>query len=48
MQETKVQDPDFPAAAFQEAGYHVVFRRQKACAGVLSHAGKYHKRSHSA
>jgi len=34
LQETKVQDQDFPAAAFQEAGYHVVFRGQKAHAGV--------------
>lgn len=34
LQETKVQDKDFPAAAFQEVGYHVVFRGQKAHAGV--------------
>jgi len=34
LQETKVQDEDFPAAPFQEAGYHVVFRGQKAHAGV--------------
>jgi exodeoxyribonuclease-3 len=34
IQETKVQDADFPAEAFQEAGYHVVFRGQKAQAGV--------------
>jgi exodeoxyribonuclease-3 len=34
LQETKVQDEDFPAAAFREAGYHVVFRGQKAYAGV--------------
>jgi len=34
LQETKVQDPDFPAAAFREAGYHVVFRGQKTYAGV--------------
>jgi exodeoxyribonuclease-3 len=34
LQETKVQDEDFPAAAFQEAGYHVVLRGQKAHAGV--------------
>lgn len=34
LQETKVQDADFPAASFREAGYHVVFRGQKAHAGV--------------
>ena len=34
LQETKVQDADFPAAAFQEIGYHVVFRGQKAYSGV--------------
>ena len=34
LQETKVQDADFPAMAFLEAGYHVVFRGQKAYAGV--------------
>jgi exodeoxyribonuclease-3 len=34
VQETKVQDKDFPAQSFQEAGYHVVFRGQKAHAGV--------------
>jgi len=34
LQETKVQDADFPATAFREADYHVVFRGQKAYAGV--------------
>ncbi len=34
LQETKVQDKDFPAAAFRDAGYHVAFRGQKAYAGV--------------
>jgi exodeoxyribonuclease-3 len=34
FQETKVQDADFPAAAFKEIGYHVVFCGQKAYAGV--------------
>jgi exodeoxyribonuclease-3 len=34
LQETKVQDADFPAEPFQDAGYHVVFRGQKAHAGV--------------
>jgi exodeoxyribonuclease-3 len=34
VQETKVQDEDFPAAPIREAGYQVVFRGQKAHAGV--------------
>ena len=34
LQETKVQDSEFPVESFQEAGYHVVFRGQKAHAGV--------------
>ncbi len=34
LQETKVQDPDFPTEAFRDAGYHVIFRGQKAYAGV--------------
>ncbi len=34
LQETKVQDADFPAAAFQELGYQVVFHGQKAYNGV--------------
>jgi len=34
LQETKVQDVDFPVGAFVDAGYHVVFRGQKAHAGV--------------
>jgi len=34
LQETKVQDADFPKEAFLEAGYQVVFRGQKAYAGV--------------
>ncbi|HID87597.1 MAG TPA: exodeoxyribonuclease III [Anaerolineae bacterium] len=34
LQETKVQDADFPASAFRDVGYHVVFRGQKAHAGV--------------
>jgi exodeoxyribonuclease-3 len=34
VQETKAQDPDFPAEAFRESGYHVAFRGQKAHAGV--------------
>ncbi|MEW6219240.1 MAG: exodeoxyribonuclease III [Thermodesulfobacteriota bacterium] len=34
LQETKAQDQDFPAAAFREAGYHVVFRGEKSYNGV--------------
>lgn len=34
LQETKAQDPDFPAEPFRDAGYHVVFRGQKSYAGV--------------
>lgn len=34
LQETKVQDADFPAEAFRHAGYYVVFRGRKAHAGV--------------
>lgn len=34
LQETKVQDPDFPVGAFEEMGYHVVFSGQKAYNGV--------------
>lgn len=34
VQETKVQDPDFPLEPIRDAGYHVVFRGQKAHAGV--------------
>lgn len=34
LQETKVQDADFPVEAFTQAGYHIVFRGQKAYAGV--------------
>jgi exodeoxyribonuclease-3 len=34
LQETKVQDRDFPADAFRRSGYHVVFRGQKSYAGV--------------
>jgi len=34
LQETKVQDRDFPAEPFQELGYRVVYHGQKAHAGV--------------
>lgn len=34
VQETKVQDHDFPKAAIEEAGYHVVFRGEKSYNGV--------------
>jgi exodeoxyribonuclease-3 len=36
IQETKVQDEDFPAKPFQEAGYSVVFRGQKSYSGVAT------------
>src|SRR5579859_3656630 len=36
LQETKVQDSDFPAAAFQDAGYHVAFRGMKGYNGVAT------------
>ena len=34
LQETKVQDNEFPAEPLREAGYHVVFRGQKSYNGV--------------
>lgn len=34
LQETKVQDQDFPQGAFTEIGYNIVFRGQKAYSGV--------------
>ena len=34
IQETKAQDADFPLEAFDESGYHVIFRGQKAYNGV--------------
>ena len=34
LQETKVQDKDFPADAFQQAGYRVAYKGQKSHAGV--------------
>lgn len=34
VQETKVQDPDFPAAAFDEIGYKYAFKGQKSYNGV--------------
>jgi len=34
IQETKVQDKDFPVSAFTDAGYHVTFRGQKSYSGV--------------
>lgn len=34
IQETKVQDTEFPEAPIREAGYHAVFRGQKAYNGV--------------
>ncbi len=34
LQETKVQDKDFPVESFEEAGYHAIFRGQKSYNGV--------------
>ncbi len=34
IQETKVQDPDFPETAFKEKGYHCVYKGQKSYNGV--------------
>jgi len=34
LQETKVQDKDFPLKGFEEAGYRVIFRGQKSYNGV--------------
>ncbi len=34
IQETKVEDAEFPALAFSEVGYHVVFRGEKSYNGV--------------
>jgi len=34
LQETKIQDPDFPHAEFTTAGYHAVFSGQKTYNGV--------------
>lgn len=34
IQETKVQDKDFPESQIKEVGYHVIFRGQKAYNGV--------------
>jgi exodeoxyribonuclease-3 len=34
IQETKVEDKDFPALAFREVGYHVVYRGEKSYNGV--------------
>ena len=34
LQETKLQDPDFPVDEFRSAGYHVAFAGQKTYNGV--------------
>ena len=41
LQETKVQDPDFPLQPLVDAGYHVSFRGMKSYNGVatLTRAG---------
>jgi exodeoxyribonuclease-3 len=36
LQETKVQDADFPVRAFQEIGYHATYRGMKAYNGVAT------------
>src|SRR4051795_10043711 len=36
LQETKVQDSDFPSDAFREAGYHATFRGMKGYNGVAT------------
>ncbi len=36
VQETKVQDKDFPLEAFKDAGYQVTFKGQKSYAGVAT------------
>ena len=36
LQETKVQDQDFPAEAIRNVGYHVVYRGMKAYNGVAT------------
>lgn len=36
LQETKVQDPDFPLEAIQKAGYHVSYRGMKSYNGVAT------------
>ena len=36
LQETKVQDSDFPAASFESAGYHVRFRGMKGYNGIAT------------
>jgi exodeoxyribonuclease-3 len=36
LQETKVQDPDFPVDSLHEAGYHVAFRGMKGYNGIAT------------
>src|SRR5438093_1508129 len=36
LQETKVQDPEFPLASLQALGYHATFRGMKAYNGVAT------------
>src|SRR5580692_5744730 len=36
LQETKVQDQEFPADAFRDAGYHATFRGMKGYNGVAT------------
>jgi exodeoxyribonuclease III len=36
LQETKIQDQDFPVAALKDAGYHVSYRGMKSYNGVAT------------
>ncbi|HWR35829.1 MAG TPA: exodeoxyribonuclease III, partial [Clostridia bacterium] len=36
LQETKVQDSEFPAQAFRQAGYHATFRGMKGYNGIAT------------
>ena len=39
IQETKVQDHEFPLAEFEDSGYEIVFRGEKSYNGVAVSAG---------
>ena len=47
LQETKVPDSEFPAAAFRDAGYHAAFRGMKGYNGVATLARR-HELEHGA
>ncbi len=40
LQETKVQDQDFPEGAFRDAGYHATFRGMKGFNGVARRSAR--------